>query len=170
MSTSAPSVLIVDDEPGILAIAQANLEGQGFRVRCAATGAAALREVKVARPDLVVLDLMLPDIEGWEVLRRLEADPETAGTPVILLTALAADADVLRGLEQGAVEYITKPFYPEDLVASVKINLQVFDSTLRDGRRQELIARRRRLIDMRAHLKATAESRGAGGAREEEGP
>ena len=90
---------------------------------------------------------MMPGIDGWEVLRRLEADPDTAGTPVIPLTARIEDTDVLQGLERGAVEYITKPFYPENLVASVKINLTALDPEMRGEHRQRLIDRRRAVLD-----------------------
>ena len=146
----AGKVLVVDDEPGIVDIARVNLEGAGFTVLSAATGEDAVALTRREQPDLVILDIMLPEMDGWQVLREIEAQAETAGTPIIFLTALARDAEVLQGLEAGAVEYITKPFYPQDLVASVRINLQVFNSELREQHRRTLIAKRKRLMDQRA--------------------
>ena len=144
---AAGAILVVDDEPGIVEIACVNLEDAGFTVATAATGEEALLRARDDRPDLIVLDIMLPGMDGWEVLRELEADPTTAGIPVIFLTALARDAEVLQGLEAGAVAYITKPFYPQDLVASVRLNLQVFNTELREQHRRTLIAKRKRLIE-----------------------
>lgn len=142
-------VLVVDDEPGIVAIVQANLESEGYTVISAADGEEALRRVQGEHPDLVILDVMMPVMDGWQVLERLERDNATAGLPIIMLTAKVEDEDILLGLEQGAVEYITKPFYPEDLTASVTLLLSVFDRGLREKRRQELIARRKRLMSPR---------------------
>lgn len=145
MSTRG-KVLVVDDDPDIYQIAEANLVAAGYEVRGAADGLEGLRMVREYAPDVVVLDVLMPELDGWEVLAQIESDPETAGIPVVMLTCRSEDADILRGLEQGAVEYITKPFYPEDLVASVTIILSVFDNVLRDERRRQLIARRRRLM------------------------
>jgi DNA-binding response OmpR family regulator len=139
-------VLVVDDDPDILEIVRVNLEAVRYQVVGASTGAEGLAKVRSDHPDLVVLDVLLPEIDGWEVLRRIEADAETAGVPVIMLTCKSEDADILRGLEEGAAEYVTKPFYPENLVASVNILLNVFDQTMRDERRRQLIARRQRLM------------------------
>jgi two-component system alkaline phosphatase synthesis response regulator PhoP len=141
------TILVVDDEPGLREIVRVNLEAAGYRVLEAAEGQEALDLVEREHPDLLILDLMLPGMDGWEVLRRLESRPETAGLPVIILTARAGDEDRLRGLEEGAVQYITKPFYPEDLVATVKIILQVFNAGMRQQYRQQLIAQRRKLLD-----------------------
>ena len=140
------TILVVDDETGIIEIVRVNMLAEGYTVISASTGAEAIEQVRSASPDLVILDVMLPDIDGWQVLQTLESSPETAGVPVVMLTARAADEDILRGLEEGAVEYITKPFYPEDLVASVKIILNVFDPSLRQDYRKQLIAKRKRLI------------------------
>jgi len=154
-SSALPRVLVIDDEPGILSIVQVNLEASGFQVDVAETGEAGLAQARQHPPDLMILDVLLPGMDGWEVLEQVEQDPELAGLPVIMLTARASDTDILRGLEQGAVEYLTKPFYPADLVAAVKINLRVFDSALREQHRRELIARRRRLMAARALRQAT---------------
>jgi DNA-binding response OmpR family regulator len=140
-------VLVVDDDPDICEIVRVNLEGAGYRVRVAPDGLVGLAAVREERPDLIVLDVLMPELDGWQVLDRLVRDPETAGLPVIMLTCKGDDQDILRGLDHGAVDYLTKPFYPENLVANVKILLDVFDQRTRDQRRQQLIARRQRLID-----------------------
>ena len=88
----------------------------------------------------MILDVLLPEVDGWEVLRRIRRDPQTTRTPVVMLTCMSKDTDILRGLTDGAVEYLTKPFYPEHLVASVDALLDVFDPALRDERRAWLLA------------------------------
>lgn len=145
-------ILVVDDEPGIVDIARANLEGLGYRVISAGNGLEALELIRQESPDLVILDILMPEVDGWDVLERVEADPEMAGIPIIMLTARVSDEDVLRGLESGAVEYMTKPFYPQELVAAVKINLHVFDPQLRQQNRQLLADKRRRLISARTNM------------------
>ncbi|MGE5619314.1 MAG: response regulator transcription factor [Sphingomonadaceae bacterium] len=149
---SKSRILVVDDEPGIVDIAKANLEGHGFTVIEAYDGMDALKKVREEMPDLVVLDILMPEMDGWDVLEQIEADPDLSGIPVIMLTARVSDEDVLRGLETGAVEYMTKPFYPEDLVAAVKINLHVFDPQLRQQHRRLLAEKRRRLMAARGQL------------------
>jgi len=139
-------ILAIDDEPAILEIEKEALEAEGFKVTGATSGPEGLKLLREEDPDLVILDVLMPGMDGWEVLRRIESDPTTAGVPVIMLTALGGDEDILRGLEEGAVEYITKPFHLQDLVAVVRIQLQVFDPILRRQRRQALIAKRRRFL------------------------
>ena len=124
-------ILVVDDDPDIFEIVQVNLEGAGFDVIGASNGLEALARIRQETADLVILDVLMPEMDGWEVLRAIEVDSRTAGLPVIMLTCKSEDADILRGLEEGAVEYVTKPFYPENLVASVKILLNVFDQPMR---------------------------------------
>jgi DNA-binding response OmpR family regulator len=141
-------ILVVDDDPDIFEIVQVNLEGAGFDVLGASNGLEALRRIRRESADLVILDVLMPEMDGWEVLREIEVDPRTAGLPVIMLTCKSEDADILRGLEEGAVEYVTKPFFPENLVASVKILLNIFDQPMRDERRLQLIARRQRLMGL----------------------
>lgn len=120
MSSGGQTVLVVDDEPGILEIVQVHLQAQGFDVITAASGAEAIQHLLAARPHLIVLDPLLPDMDGWELLRRLKADPQTASIPVIILSALASNADIQHGLALGAMDYVTKPFDPQDLVARVR--------------------------------------------------
>jgi two-component system OmpR family response regulator len=111
-------VLVVDDEPNIVDVISMALRFQGFAVESAGTGAEALTAVAAFRPDLIVLDVMLPDMEGFEVARRLGA--ERAGTPIIFLTARDAPEDKIRGLTSGGDDYVTKPFSLEELLARVR--------------------------------------------------
>jgi DNA-binding response OmpR family regulator len=117
-------VLIVEDEPDIRRLVVLTLEREGFRCRAAATGTEALREVKAKVPDLVVLDLMLPEVDGLEVCRRLRADRVTATLPIIMLTAKADEVDRVVGLEMGADDYLVKPFSPRELAARVRALLR----------------------------------------------
>ena len=103
-------ILIVEDEHDILQLVKLYVEKEGFRTVSATSGTEGLRQVKQEKPDLVVLDLMLPGIDGLEVCKRLRAAPETALLPIIMLTAKAEEADTVVGLELGADDYITKPF------------------------------------------------------------
>ena len=120
----AAQVLVVEDEPDIRDLVVLHLEREGFRTRTARNGADALRQVKATPPDLVVLDLMLPELDGLEVCRRLRQDPSTASIPVIMLTAKGDEADRVVGLELGADDYIAKPFSPRELVARVRAVLR----------------------------------------------
>jgi DNA-binding response OmpR family regulator len=158
------SILIADDEPGLREIVRVNLEAEGYRVLEAADGLDALQVIQRAAPDLLVLDIAMPRMDGWEVLRYLESRSETAGLPVIILTARASEDDMVRGLEEGAVQYITKPFFPEDLIASVKITLDVFDSQMRDQYRRQLIARRRKWVDQWPEIHWLGSNQGQPGA------
>lgn len=142
-------ILVIDDDQGLIDIIQANLEPEGFRVLGATNGAEGLRLLKAEKPNLVILDVLMPGMDGWGVLQQIESDPQTAGTPVMMLTAVCGDEPAIRGLEGGAVEYATKLFYPSDLVASVKIMLRVFDPPLRRQYRQQRIAKRRRSLQDR---------------------
>jgi DNA-binding response OmpR family regulator len=140
-------ILVIDDEPGIIDIVETNLLGEGFEVVSARDGKEGLEKIKSERPELVVLDVMMPEMDGWQVLKEVEMDPDTAGIPVIMLTAKAADEDYIHGLEEGAVEYITKPFFPQELINRIKITLMVLNPRMRDERRRNLIAKRKRLME-----------------------
>jgi phosphate regulon transcriptional regulator PhoB len=120
----AREVLVVEDEPDIRRLVVLHLERDGFRCRTAANGLDALREAKADVPDLVVLDLMLPGIDGLEVCRRLRSDASTAGVPIIMLTAKSDEVDRVVGLEVGADDYVAKPFSPKELVARVRAVLR----------------------------------------------
>lgn len=113
-------ILTVDDETNIRRLLQVNLQRAGYRVTMACDGVEALESIGLERPDLVVLDVMMPRMDGFEVLRRLRMDAATAELPVIMLTAKAQDADVFKGWQSGADCYLTKPFNPTELLVFVK--------------------------------------------------
>src|ERR1041385_2811449 len=117
-------ILVVDDEPEAVELVEFNLKQAGFTVFTAADGAEALSKARTTPPDLIVLDLMLPEIGGLEVCKILRRDPATAGLPIIMLTAKAAEIDRVVGLEIGADDYITKPFSPRELILRIQKLLQ----------------------------------------------
>lgn len=117
-------ILVVDDEEDIGELVKYNLEREGFRVKCVSTGENALLEVSKGEFDLIILDLMLPGVDGLTVCRNIKRDPETASIPVIMLTAKGEESDIVVGLELGASDYITKPFSPRVVVARVKAVLR----------------------------------------------
>lgn len=114
------SILVVDDEEDILELLRYNLTKNGYKVTCVATGEEGVSSSKANIPDLVLLDLMLPGVDGLEVCRRLKADPRTQGIPIIILSARGEEADIVSGLELGADDYLTKPFSPRVLLARIK--------------------------------------------------
>ena len=118
------TILIVDDEQDVLDLLTFNLQKAGFKTIAARDGATALQKARDAMPALIVLDLMLPQIEGTEVCRQLKADPKTAHIPIIMLTAKAEEVDRVVGLELGADDYVTKPFSPRELALRVKTILR----------------------------------------------
>ena len=120
----AQTVLVVDDDREIARLVRAYLEQAGYRALCAYDGATALRTLRTERPDLLILDLMLPDRDGLEIARQLRADPATAALPILMLTARVDDTDRIVGLELGADDYITKPFNPREVVARVRAVLR----------------------------------------------
>ena len=113
-------ILVVDDEPHIVRLVQVNLEKAGYTVSTASNGREALEAVAGDQPDLVVLDVMMPEMDGLETLKRLKDNPETDEIPVILLTAKAQDSDVFEGWKSGADLYLTKPFNPGELLLFVQ--------------------------------------------------
>jgi two-component system phosphate regulon response regulator PhoB len=117
-------VLVVDDEEDILELVRYNLVRGGFDVTCVATGEEALKKAKADSPDLILLDLMLPGVDGLEVCNILKREPKTSHIPIVMLTAKGEEADIVSGLELGADDYITKPFSPRILVARVKAVLR----------------------------------------------
>lgn len=149
-----PNILVVDDEEDILELVKYNLSREGYQVLCAATGEEALKSARNKLPDLVVLDLMLPGVDGLEVCRELKGDPKTSHIPVVMLTAKGEEADVVTGLELGADDYVAKPFSPRVLVARIKAVLrrkpgetadeartvQVYDLVINPGRHEVLAA------------------------------
>lgn len=117
-------ILVVEDEEDILALIHYNLTREGFRSTCATSGEEALRVVAKDPPDLVLLDLMLPGIDGLEVCRTLKSRPETRSIAVLMVTAKGEEADVVTGLELGADDYLTKPFSPRILLARARAVLR----------------------------------------------
>ena len=111
----ATRILVVDDEPDLLELVRINLSQAGFEVETAETGEEGLSRARRNRPDLVVLDVMLPDLPGTEVCRRMRADPELAGLPILMLTAKSEEVDRIVGFELGVDDYVTKPFSPREL-------------------------------------------------------
>ena len=126
-------ILIVEDEQDILQLVKHYLEKEGFRPVTAMNGLDALKRVKEDKPDLVVLDLMLPHMDGLEVCKRLRAVPDTSMLPIIMLTAKAEESDTIVGLELGGDDYVTKPFSPRALVARVKALLRRIERAPADG-------------------------------------
>ena len=119
--TTEPLILAVDDEPGILRLLKLELASQGFRVVTAADGDEALRIAEEQRPDILLLDIMMPDMTGYEVMRKVR---EQSPAPVILVTARDSDTDKVRGLELGADDYLVKPFSPDELAARIRAVLR----------------------------------------------
>lgn len=119
------TILVVDDEPSIGRVVQFKLQQEGFRVAVATDGLEGLAKVKEEKPDLILLDLMMPGMDGFEVCRRLRASPETAATPVIILTARGQETDRIKGAELGVLDFYTKPFSPQKLLERVR---EVFET------------------------------------------
>jgi len=146
------SVLVVDDERDILELVKYNLDKEGYQVTVVETGEDALAATRTKMPDVVVLDLMLPGVDGLEVCRRLKADLKTRGIPIVMLTAKGGEADIVAGLELGASDYVTKPFSPRVLTARIKAvlrrgadmgdddaTIRIKELTIHPGRHQVLV-------------------------------
>ncbi len=117
-------ILVVDDEEDILELVRHHLKREGYAVRCAESGEQALQVAKSEPVNLIILDLMLPGIDGLEVTRRLKGDPRTQHIPILMLTAKGEESDVVAGLELGADDYVTKPFSPRILVARTRAGMR----------------------------------------------
>jgi two-component system phosphate regulon response regulator PhoB len=146
-------ILVADDEESILELVSYNLTRDGYRVDCVATGDGALSKTRALAPDLLVLDLMLPGMDGLEVCKVLKNDPATAQIPIVMLTAKGEEADIVTGLELGADDYVTKPFSPRVLTARIravlrrrsrqvpdqKASVRVGELAIHPGRREVLV-------------------------------
>jgi two-component system alkaline phosphatase synthesis response regulator PhoP len=119
-AASASRVLVVEDERDVAELIRYNLSKEGYDVLVTGSGTDAVKQAREARPDLVLLDIMVPHLNGWEVCRRLKSDTETRGIPVIMVTGRAEEGDKVLGFEMGADDYVTKPFSPRELVARVR--------------------------------------------------
>jgi DNA-binding response OmpR family regulator len=146
MRDAAPqTILIVDDEEDILLLCRVNLEFEGYRVIAASNGADAIRLAAENRPDLVLLDVMMPTLDGWHVLEALKADPATARIPVVMLTARVQGEDQMRGWSTGAAEYIMKPFNPVGLLETIRGVLDPSDPEDAERRRDRSLEKLRLL-------------------------
>ncbi len=143
-------ILVIDDEEDILELIRHNLVREGFDVRCADTGEKALKVLKTDPVDLIVLDLMLPGIDGFDVAKQVKGDPRIQHIPIVMLTAKGSETDVVAGLELGAEDYITKPFSPRILLARIQTVLR---RRAADGSENERgrIDRGKLSIDVRKH-------------------
>ncbi|MBI2861403.1 MAG: response regulator transcription factor [Chloroflexi bacterium] len=121
------TILVVDDEKAIVRLAELYLRNEGYRVETAYDGAQAVAKVKSARPALMLLDLMMPGVDGWEVCRQLRKESDV---PIIILTARTDDVDKVAGLELGADDYVTKPFNPRELIARVRAVLRRYQASV----------------------------------------
>lgn len=142
-----PLILVVEDETAIVTLLRYNLEREGFRVHSAHDGDEALTMVSEEKPDLVLLDWMLPLTSGLEVCRRLRRQPETRDIPILMLTARGEEADKVRGLDSGADDYITKPFSPVELIARIRAVLRRTQPQLTS----EILAFEDLTMDLSAH-------------------
>lgn len=133
-------VLVVDDEPDVLLLCRVNLEFEGYEVVEASDGVEALEQMRATDPDLVLLDVMMPRLDGWQVLEQAKADPQIEDIPIVLLTAKVQDADQLRGFDLGAAEYITKPFSPLALSQTIE-EVLAQGPEQREARRKEIVER-----------------------------
>ncbi|HZP39726.1 MAG TPA: response regulator transcription factor [Methylomirabilota bacterium] len=116
----AGTVLVVEDEADVAEMIRYNVGKEGYEVRLAATGTDALRQAREVRPDVILLDIMVPHLNGWEICRRLKQDRDTHAIPIIMVTGRVEEGDKVLGFEMGADDYVTKPFSPRELVARVR--------------------------------------------------
>ena len=120
---SKRSIMMVDDNPEVVEVARITLEGKGFNVKCAYSGKDLFAGLEEQKPDLILLDIMMPQMDGFEVLTRLKCNPATASIPVILQTVKGEPEDVLEGYKKGAAYYLTKPFTKDQLLKGVNLVL-----------------------------------------------
>jgi two-component system phosphate regulon response regulator PhoB len=132
-------ILVVEDEEDILDLIAYHLQKEGYVALKATTGEAALERLPAGRPDLVILDLMLPGMDGLEVCRRMKADPQTREIPIVMVTARGEEADVVSGLEMGAADYLSKPFRPRELIARVRAVLRRGGGAVPDAKESILL-------------------------------
>ena len=142
-------ILVIDDDPDVRKLVRINLTSSGFQVLEAGEGQQGIELARQHQPSLVLLDLMMPVMDGWTVLKELESDAATAGLPIVILTALAHDEHVLMGMEAGAVEHLCKPFDLAGLNRCVTTTLERAVSRRREDYRHGLIEKRRSFIQLR---------------------
>ena len=144
-----PKILVIEDEPDILEVVQYNLEREGYKVVPCRNGEQGLSRIRTDNPDLVVLDLMLPGMDGVEVCRQVKSDPVTRAIPIVMVTAKGEESDIVLGLGIGADDYITKPFSPRELVARVKVVLR--RGPLKEDVSSERVVRGALTVDLGRH-------------------
>ena len=142
-----PKILVIDDEAPIRLLCRVNLEAEGMDVFEASDGPTGLDKAKAERPDVILLDVMMPGLDGWRVAEHLLDDPQTNAIPIVFLTARAEFRDRARGLDIGGVDYITKPFNPLELAPLVRDLLDRIDRGERDDLRREKLADLKALMD-----------------------
>jgi DNA-binding response OmpR family regulator len=142
-------VLVVDDEEGIRVLCRVNLELGGFEVLEAADGVEAMEKARSEHPDLVFLDLMMPRMDGWEVLEQLKSEPATASIPVVVLTARTSEEDQMRGWGEGILEYLAKPFNPQRLVEWAEQAMQPRTPDASDRRKERALEQLRLMKKLR---------------------
>src|SRR5476649_366580 len=140
-------VLVIDDEAPIRLLCRVNLEAEGMDVLEAADGPSGLEKARSETPDVILLDVMMPGLDGWRVAEQLLDDERTSAIPIIFLTARAELRDRVRGLDAGGVDYLTKPFNPVELAPLIRELLASVEGGQHDELRREKIAELRRLID-----------------------
>jgi DNA-binding response OmpR family regulator len=140
-------VLVIDDEAPIRLLCRVNLEAEGMEVIEAADGPAGLEKARAEKPDVVLLDVMMPGLDGWRVAEELLDDPATTGIPIVFLTARAELRDRARGIDLGGVDYITKPFNPVELAPMVNELLDRVDAGGRDDIRREKLSELRSMLE-----------------------
>jgi two-component system, OmpR family, alkaline phosphatase synthesis response regulator PhoP len=139
------TILVVDDEEDILLLCRVNLEFEGYNVITASSGAEGLARAREKHPQLVLLDVMMPTMDGWHVLEALKATPDTEDTPVVMLTARVQGEDQMRGWSGGAADYIMKPFSPVALLETIRSVLHPTDPGEGERRRERSIEKLRLL-------------------------
>jgi len=140
-------VLVIDDEPPIRLLCRVNLEAEGMEVLEASDGPTGLEKARNEEPDVILLDVMMPGLDGWQVAEELIDGERTSGIPIVFLTARAEARDRARGLDLGGIDYVTKPFNPVELAPLVRELIARVDAGERDELRREKIAELRDLLD-----------------------
>jgi DNA-binding response OmpR family regulator len=147
MGTTQTRVLVIDDEAPIRLLCRVNLEAEGMQVLEAADGPAGLEKARAEGPDVVLLDVMMPGLDGWRVAEELLDDPSTESIPIVFLTARAELRDRARGIDLGGIDYVTKPFNPVELAPLVRNLLERVERGEREDLRHEKLAELRALLE-----------------------
>ncbi|HEY8391748.1 MAG TPA: response regulator transcription factor [Capillibacterium sp.] len=148
---SKERILIIEDEPNIIELVAYNLEKEGWLVSKAQTGEEGWEKIQAEHPDIILLDLMLPGIDGMEICRRTRQNKLTRDIPIIILTAKAEEADRVLGLESGADDYVTKPFSPRELIARIRAVLRRADKNFSEAEEKEMMVLGPIKMDLRQH-------------------